>query len=229
MGLVWALLVATSAAFVVTEALKLERPSIRDMQGDRMLSPTCSCRKEAAQLSFRLGKAASVDVAIVDADGEPVRRLASEARLGRGRAVFRWDGRDDSGAVVADGPYRLRVRLPAENRTVTFGQRIAVDTDPPALQLLEVDPRRLIPGDEGLAIHLELDERARVFLAVDGRRADRFGIVERGTEEIVWRGTSRGRALPPGEYEIALRAKDRAGNRSPPTGGVEIVVGPSGG
>lgn len=222
--LVWALLVATTAAFVVTEALKLERPPVGAMRGDRALSPVCSCPKRTARVSFRLRKVDAIDVAIVDEDGEPVRVLASGARPGRGRVAFRWGGRNDAGAIVPDGAYRLRVRLVGQDRTTTFRREVVVDTEPPTIRLIEVDPRRTAPGGEGTQIRLQLSERARVSLLVDGRRAARFGAVDPGTAEVVWRGTSRGRALPSGEYRIALRARDRAGNRSRPTPPVEISV-----
>jgi hypothetical protein len=222
--LVWALLVATAAAFVVTEALKLERPPIGAIRGNRFLSPVCSCPKETTRLSFRLRKAGAIDVAIVDAEGDPVRVLASGARPGRGRVAFRWGGRNDAGAIVPDGAYRLRVRLVSEDRTVTFRRGVVVDTEPPTVRLLEVDPRRTAPGGEGVRLRLELHERARVFLLVDGRRAARLGTIDSGTAEVVWRGTSRGRALPSGEYRISLRARDRAGNRSRPTLPVQISV-----
>jgi hypothetical protein len=223
-GFVWALLVATTAAFVVTEALKLERPAVGRFRGDSVFSPTCSCLQQRARFSFILRRADRVDVVIVDEDGEPVRVLASAARPGRGRVGFRWGGRDDAGAIVPDGAYRVRVRLMEEDRTVTFGRPLVVDTQPPRLTLLEVDPRRIVRGRDGISIRFDVSERARVFLLVDRRRAARFGLFRNGSETVGWSGTSRRRLLPPGEYRIVLRARDRAGNRSPRTRAVRVTV-----
>jgi hypothetical protein len=227
-GLVWALLVATTAAFVVTEALKLDRPAVGQFRGDTVFSPTCSCPQQRARFSFRLRQAQTVDVVIVDENGEPVRVLASAARPGRGRVGFRWGGREDAGDIVRDGAYRVRVRLMEEDRTVTFGRPLVVDTQPPRLTLVDVEPRRIAPGGEGVSIRFDLSDRARVFLLVDRRRAARFGLFSSGSETVTWAGTSRRRLLPPGEYRIALRARDRAGNRSPRTRAVRVTVVSSG-
>jgi flagellar hook capping protein FlgD len=226
--LVWALLVATTAAFVVTEALKLERPPVGNMGAPRAFSPTCSCPKQTARLSFRLRRADSIDVAIVDEEENVVRTLAADVRPGRGRVRFRWGGRDDVGSLVPDGQYRLRVHLDGEDRTVTFRRSFAVDTDPPEIVLLEVGDTRVAAGGDGIGIRVELSEPARVTLRVNGRRALRFGLVDAGTETVVWSGTARRRSLPPGEYEIALRARDRAGNRSQLTRTVGIEIVPPG-
>jgi hypothetical protein len=223
-GLVWALLVATTAAFVVTEALKLERPPVGLMGAPKAFSPTCECAKQTARLSFRLRKDDSIDLAIVDEEENVVRTLATDARPGRGRVRIRWGGRNDAGTIVSDGQYRLRVHLDEEDRTVTFRRSFAVDTDPPEILLLEVGDTRLTTGSEGIGIRIELSEPTRVNLRVDGRRALKFGLVESGTETVVWPGTARGLSLPPGEYEIALRGRDRAGNRSQLTRTVEIEI-----
>jgi FlgD Ig-like domain len=224
-GLVWALLVATTAAFVVTEALKLERPPVGHMGAPRAFSPTCECPKRTARLSFRLRRDDSLDIAVVDGQENVVRTLATDVRPGRGRVRVRWGGRNDAGAIVPDGQYRLRVHLDGEDRTVTFRRSFAVDTDPPEILLLEVGDTRLTAGSEGISIRIELSEPARVHLRVDGRAALRFGLVESGTETVVWPGTFRRGPLPAGEYELALRGRDRAGNRSQLTRtvGIEIV------
>jgi hypothetical protein len=122
----------------------------------------------------------------------------------------------------------VRVRLREEDRTVTFGRPLVVDTQPPRLTLLEVDPRRIVRGRDGVSLRFEVSERARVFLLVDRRRAARLGLFRNGSESVVWSGTSRRRVLQPGEYRIALRARDRAGNRSPRTPAVRVTVVASG-
>ena len=53
--LVAALLVATSAAFVVTEKLKLTRNPIVGPRVDKIFSPTCDCATDSATIARSSG------------------------------------------------------------------------------------------------------------------------------------------------------------------------------
>jgi flagellar hook assembly protein FlgD len=44
----------------------------------------------------------------------------------------RWNGKDDSGAIVPDGVYRLRVRFRKADRTIVIPVDIEVDSQPSA-------------------------------------------------------------------------------------------------
>lgn len=221
-GLVGALLVATTAAFVATEALKLKRPPVGQMRGDRVFSPGCGCPQRVARISIRLRAADALDVSIVDADGETVRVLREGARPGRGRVFLRWNGQSER-EIVADGPYRLRVRLAESGRTVTFARPIVVDTESPEVRLRAVSPTSVEPG-EAVELRFELSERASVSLRVDDRRAGRLGHFRAGTREALWPGTVRGEPLAPGSHVLRLVARDLAGNRSVPSQTLSIVI-----
>jgi hypothetical protein len=222
-GLVGALLVATTTAFVATEALKLKRPPVGEMRGDRMLSPTCDCGKRVARVSFRLREADAVDVEVVDEDGEAVRTLAEGRRPDVGRVRFRWNGRDNAREIVPDGPYQLRVHLVQADRTVTFSRRIVVDTEPPTVTLSGLSPATVAAGGE-VELRFELGEPARVVVLVDGRRATRLGLFLSGMREVDWPASRRGEALGPGLHDVSLVARDRAGNRSARTPTSSLTV-----
>ena len=81
--LVAALLVATSAAFVVTEKLKLTRNPIVGPRVDKIFSPTCDCATDSATIAFRLRSPDRVSLQIIDADGDVVRELARDRPQGR--------------------------------------------------------------------------------------------------------------------------------------------------
>jgi hypothetical protein len=53
-ALVLGLVVGTTAAFGVAEALKLERSPIGRVRLGHVLSPTCGCRHAGIRLAFRL-------------------------------------------------------------------------------------------------------------------------------------------------------------------------------
>lgn len=196
---------------------------MRELQGTRVFSPVCECKTDVARLSFRLGRRDTIDLSIVDVDGDVIRRLETGLERRRGRVRVRWNGRTDAGEVAPDGEYRLRVHLSEEGRTVTFATRVFVDTEAPTVELLGLDSTRVEPG-RSVEVRFDLGERARVRLRVDGRRAASLGRHESGRGEATWSGTVREETLDAGTHSITLVARDRAGNRSAKSAPIEIVA-----
>ena len=61
-----------------------------------------------------------------------MRRLVRNRRYRAGQAVqLLWNGRDDAGAIVPDGSYRVRVGLRRQGRSVTLVDEIRIDATPP--------------------------------------------------------------------------------------------------
>jgi len=226
-AVVLALLVATAAAFAVTERLKLERSPITGTKVDKVFSPTCECVRNVAVVSFVLRRRETVTVDILDSDGNPVRTLVRKQREPPGRASYTWDGRDSLGRVVPDGRYRPRVHLQRHGRTIVLPNRIRVDTTAPVIELRGVAPRVFSPDGDGrhdrVSARFVIDEPARAMMLVDGRRRvfDRF---RKTSGKLVWFGQIGGRPAKPGTYEIRLRAVDQAGNISTRTRAVSVRV-----
>jgi hypothetical protein len=221
------LLGATAAAFAVTERLKLERSPITGTKVDRVFSPVCECARDVAVISFVLRKPGRVTVAILDSDGRAVRTLVRDRDEPPGRASYTWDGRDNADSVVGEGVYRPRVQLEEHGRTIILPNPIRVDTTPPEIRLVRVFPRLLSPDGDGgrdrVTVTYEVDEPALAMMLVDGERRvlSRFRPLE---GKLVWFGMIDGRSVPPGSYELRLRAVDRAGNRSARTRAVVVRV-----
>ncbi|MFN7988819.1 MAG: FlgD immunoglobulin-like domain containing protein [Thermoanaerobaculia bacterium] len=78
--------------------------------GPASIAPTLGQR---ARLSFRLRKAGTVSVLVVDRDGYLVRTLARDEKRRTGPMALEWDGRDDAGVVVADEAYSFRISASA--------------------------------------------------------------------------------------------------------------------
>ena len=226
-ALVAALLVATSAAFVVTEKLKLTRSPIIGPTVAKVFSPVCDCDTSAAEIRFRLRKPDRVSVAIVDSGGDVVRELARDRRQGRRFVTYLWDGRDAAGRVVAEGTYRPRVHLDAQRRTIVMPNRIRVDTTPPRVTTFIARPLVISPDGDGrfdrAKIRYRLDERAAVELYVGGVRAlRRLGTRTSGTMD--WFGTAGGEPLPEGPHTLRLVARDLAGNLGPRSGSRTVAI-----
>ena len=216
--LVVALLAASAGAFALFERLKLRPPPITGPRVDSVFSPVCRCPEDKARIRFRLRRRDRVTVNVVRADGERVRTLLPDASRSAGVVRLTWNGRGSAGALVADGTYRVRIRLAARNRTITIPRGVRVDTTPPALTLLAVHRRPRV-----VLARYRVSEKARVLAFVRGRRVVRGRIV-RGQGELRWFGGIGGEPRPAGRYRLSIRARDLAGNLSRPPATVVVTL-----
>ena len=215
--LVLALLVGSAAAFAVTERLKLEPSPITGTLVDKTFSPVCDCPTDRAKISFRLRKPETITVDLLDSANRSVRTLVNRKHHPVGRVTLHWNGKDESGAVVADGLYRPRVRLQAHGRTIVLPNPIRVDTMKPVVTLVAVHPTAFSPDGDGrrdrIRVSYRVSERAHVSLLVRGKRR----VLGRGTAlkgALDWFGRARGGTpLRAGTYAVSLVARDPAGER----------------
>lgn len=228
----------TAAAFAVTESLKLEpsvvtRPIFVGPDGetvprDRVFSPVCACPQDRAVLGFTLRRADRLTASIVDAGGDVVRVLVRNMRFARGPHQLSWDGRDEAGDVVADGPYRLRLDLRREGRSFLVPMVFRVDTQAPQVRLVRAGPTVISPDGDGerdrVWVRYRSSEKGAPALAVDGVVVSVGGLREPGRSALSWLGRVDGEPAPPGEYAITLTVRDRAGNVSEPIGPVVVTV-----
>jgi flagellar hook assembly protein FlgD len=224
-----ALLAGTTTAFALTEVLKLEGSPIARPKYHVAVSPVCDCPYDTAWLPVKLRKKVTFDAAIVDSDGNVVQELAVPPGPVRGRVLLRWDGRDDSGAVVSDGSYRLRLTFGDADRTIVVPNEIRVDTKAPTVALESVSPQQLVPAEGSIRVVARSNEESRLVLLVDGKRVARGPLQGPGTLRLTWEGTLRGKVLGPGTYTLTVAARDRAGNISNATPGVAVEIVRAGG
>jgi hypothetical protein len=216
------LVAGTAAAFAVAEKLKLERSPVTPTDFTREFSPVCDCETGEARLRVRFRRAVTVTATIVDGGGQPVRTLSERERVERGRRVYTWDGRDDSGAIAADGRYQLHLRIVSERRSILVPTAIRLDTKPPRLRNVELRPDVFSPDGDGhgdvVRVGYEATERATAELVVDGQVAVRTAAkAKRQRHGLQWRG-----GLPEapdvkaatGDREVVLVVRDLAGNEA---------------
>ena len=154
------LLVATAAAFAITEHLKLKKSPLYAVQvsagphpapspATGRVSPVCHCPTSMARIGIRLRHPDRVTVTIVDSAGHTVATTGATAASWAPAAPqhFVWDGRTDSGALVPDGVYYPWVHLANARHTFKFANKITVDTQPPeVLSATGVEARPASPG-----------------------------------------------------------------------------------
>ena len=216
--LVIVLLAATAAAFALAQRLKLEPSPITSTKVDKVFSPVCECPTDTALIGFRLREPGRVVVVVLDADRKIVRTLA-DRRAEAGDLRLRWDGRDDAGSLMPEGTYLPRVRLPDEQRTIVLPNPIRLDTTPPRMGEVTVEPRVFSPDGDGrndrIEVRYAVSDRAHGLLLVNGRQMVRTRFQEL-SDTMPWFGRVNGRALRPGTYVLDVGAEDDAGNRAEP-------------
>ncbi len=226
--LVLVLLGGTAAAFAFTEKVKLERSPVTAPAFDREFSPVCDCETNAANLHLRFRRAETIDATMVNARGQSVRILAADERVPKGERTLVWDGRDDEGAIVPDGVYRLRLRLENERRTILVPTSVRVDTEAPVASLIRVRPEAFSPdGDERadqVKVIYRSNEEGRPELLVDGVSTFVARNRARGQASVNWNGKLDGELVGTGSYALSIVVRDPAGNESAPTESLPVRV-----
>jgi hypothetical protein len=130
------LVVASFAAFGITQRLKHTPTAVQNFEMDTSFAPTrepaAACRgrvptaqvnatKRIEYLSFKPAEADAVTVAIVDSAGDEVATIVRGLPVERYKQVsLCWNGHHgprQRGALAVPGEYRLRVHLRRQNQT----------------------------------------------------------------------------------------------------------------
>jgi hypothetical protein len=221
------LLVASAAAFAITEHLKLEKSPLsaalvsnvrgrERSQGHVLIAPTCKCPTNTAALRIKLRQSGRVTVYIVDSSGHTVRTIASgEPVQAHTPTRFVWNGRTDTGRVAPDGVYYPGVKL--SRKDFQFLNKITVDTVPPkvlAVKTVKKTPVLLAGPGRTVAIRYSLSEPAHALVYLGSRQI--ISSNKTKTHDVVkWAGTLSGEPLRPGRYVLSIGAQDVAGNKTP--------------
>lgn len=210
-------MVATGVAFVVTEQLKLEPPTITSTRVTKEFSPTCRCNTSKARIEFSLRRNERVTLSITVPPEHVVRQLLGAAYKPPGPLHVVWDGRDNTGRLLPDGIYRVRVYLVNERLTTMLPNIIQLDTQAPKLTNISVSSHTISPDGDGNkdAVHIRyhLNERARILLFVDGKLVEQTKERAGKPGKFDWKGMADGRVLK-GWHELTLKAVDHVGNES---------------
>ncbi len=224
------LVVATIAAFFVTQHLKVTTPLVAGDPGPfpEAISPAgtgCGGFHRVAQFSFYLlHRADDVNVYVVDESGDIVRTLA----LGRHmrtrphpvRDYFPWNGREDTSALAPSGTYYFRVDLIHQGRTFELTNKpITVINTPPHPVVTDVTPSVVVRSGTLVTIHYSGSENRagtvriyRTDLPGPPRLVKSFLALGQPRTRAVWDGRINGRPAPQGTYLIGFDVTDPACN-----------------
>ena len=185
-----------------------------------VLTPNGDGVGEATTISFSLTTAATATVDIVNGSGVTVRRLANARSFSAGASRLLWDGRDDSGALVADGPYTVLIRAQSPGQSDSDTDDVIVDR---TLGHLGVAPRPFSPNGDGrretTTATFELARAATVRVLVlygDRRIATLRSAVglQAGPQSFAWDGrTGSGTRASQRRYTVRVEATTSLGTR----------------
>ena len=212
---------ATAAAFVITERLKLTPSPIVGTRVSKTFSPVCGCATAGASVRFRLRRGGLVEVDVIDRSGRLVRRLARR-RFHRGWVSLSWFGRDQSGRRSADGEYRIRVAMRSEHRTIALPNLIRLDTVAPKVEQFRIN-RRIIRVGERTRIAYRFNTSAHAIVLVDGRIAV-YGRFAHSSGTVDWFGKVALLVVRTGVHRLTLEGSDAAGNVSTPSAAITVHV-----
>ena len=222
------LVVATIAAFFVTQQLKSEDALVlRFAAKPKQFSPNGDGTRDRSEVGFDLSRPATVSFYVLDGEGNEIRQIVDDRALaGDTKHRFSWDGRDDDGVPVSDGLYRMRVVQRSEGRVINSSKRIRVDRKPPEVTLLEAVPGLIAPREPGQRIEVVVRYRGpsnsapefrvfrtdvageplvvRRFRGNDDRRGIWHGEVAAGPEQT--------EPASDGDYAFTVTVRDKAGN-----------------
>jgi hypothetical protein len=225
-----ALVVATVAAFFITQHLKASGPLIVVWGHPAPFSDAGDGCRAHTSITFNLQhRSDSVSVLVFDSEGDLVRTVASGVEMHRPtvhhrvRRTFVWNGREDNGQLAPNGRYYFRVALAAQSRKVDLTQYpIIVDTVPPHLLVTSVSPSQLpSPTGASATVHFTGSNGRGGYLIIYrtglsgpsqhvDTRSIPFSAPSRHGYTKTWNGLVHGLPASPGTYVMALKVTDRA-------------------
>lgn len=221
------LLIATAAAFAITERLKLVKSPIYGTYVSKVLSPTCGCARGKAKISVKLRRGDSVTVTIRDASRQAVATLANGQFVARGRVSWTWNGTTDQGRRAPDGVYRPEIHLANDHRTILLPNPIQLDTHPPKVLAVKASRDTISPDHDGVGDSIKISYRfnsqARAAVYLDSRRI-LFGRSHQPSGTITFHAILDGKPLKAGTYTLYVGAVDRAGNLTPANGRLPLDI-----
>jgi flagellar hook assembly protein FlgD len=127
------LVLASFAAFAVTQRLKHTPTVVQDIEMSASFRPGATSSNGVERISFKLEHPDRVTVTVVDSQGDTVRTLARSLAMPAYKLFsLYWNGHEAHGRHAPPGTYRVRIALARQKRSILT---------PAAFELLGGAPR----------------------------------------------------------------------------------------
>lgn len=171
-------------------------------------------------IRYTLSENAAVSVTVYDEAGQAVKKLY-DAQTTSGSKSLTWNGKNESGVIVASGTYTYIIKATdAFGKTTETSGTILVDVTPPAVTDLAISENPFAPlGTNTTEIRYTLGENAKVTVAVLNSsntiiRTISSSIAQTaGNNAVLWNGKNNSNVLvTAGTYTVKVTAVDSVGN-----------------
>ena len=190
-------------------------PSVTVMAEQSAFSPNDDSEQDTFTVVYSLSEEASVAIEVLDETRTVVRQITEDEKKAAGQHTITWDGRSDTGAVVADGQYHVRIQAKGTARSSAGNAPILVDTQPPIIRLANM-PEDIKVREEELLIEGETEPNVTLWFNNRPQPVP----VDRGG------GFSLRHPLREGPNRLELTVVDQAGNRSSAVREVTLILKP---
>jgi len=218
------LLIATAAAFAITERLKLTKAPITAPKITAIFSPDAH---GTAKIRVVFRRADVVTVTIESSGRSTVDTLVADEPRPRGVNHFTWNGRTDAGGLARDGTYYVQIHFARQRRTILMPNKIRLDTTLPAV--LDAHALRLQFSPDGdhqadsVSIEYKLSKPGHLVAFLRGQELIHTRVAQT-TGRVRWYGRLGLTVLPQGTYVLQVGAIDEAGNRSDPANDAHVRI-----
>ena len=121
------LIVVTIAAMFVTQRVRRHGLVLDKIKVTETFTPNGDGEADKAVIRFRLTRAETVDIDVLDSDDRPVGTITDhEPHSDHKLLRFYWTGIGDNGELAPPGTYSLRIFLEGRNRTITPSETISL-------------------------------------------------------------------------------------------------------
>ncbi len=180
-----------------------------------VISPNSDRVQDTVNISYALSEDAEIGITILNQNDVAVRQLHPAQTQPAGQYVAVWDGTDDTGALVADGSYSIEVSGKGVSRTAVARQPVTIDTQPPPLQLTNLDEVTRV-ASPGVTLEGVTEPGATVYQAGN---AQTIPVDAQGYFKI-------DRQLTEGANILDIFASDQAGNTAHISHNVTLITRP---
>ncbi len=200
-------------------------------------SPNGDGIAEKSTIDYSPSENALLNLDVFDGNDALINILIDQKEIGSGQNSVIWDGKDEKGKIVPDGEYHYILSGATKDGikdVLPITGVITVDTTPPVVDRIAVDPNPFTPNGDGIddstSIKFHVSEPSDVYIKIkdsDGnifQEAKLTDVQPNMENSFAWDGKSKYGEIKEGEYSTSIKAVDMAGNESADVTGPTVMA-----